>query len=359
MVTGDLQTHLDQRKPLVLPVNLKDQSAFMAFQAVGGTPLVAVLVLPLTEVWNLAEYYGAPLHVTIVPIVIELAVSAVALVLAISLGAVLTLRQIAQPIRELSTGASQVMQGRFTHRVPQEGPDELKDLAGSFNRMAEVVGQTQADLENKRAELAQALANRQTQFDVINEVASVTNYTADLSGKLSSVLGVVCPALAVDEGAVVLLEDDGRLSPMAHLANTHADMKKESFAVRHEGLVRTALEDDALYQERSLPFDADGTPGWCVAVPLRMRSARRGAIVLERRQPQRFDADTVTFLKALATHVAILVDNAHLQGELRYVTLLGGTTPAGTRAARFGHADGFHAVAGGRRHQGEPGRYHA
>jgi signal transduction histidine kinase len=321
LVTGGLQPHLSQRKPLVLPVSLEDQSAFMAFQTVGGTPLVAVLVLPLTEVWNLAEYYGAPLHVAIVPVVIELAVSAIFLVLAISLGAVFTLRQIAQPIRDLSIGASEVMQGRFMHRVRQEGPDELKDLAGSFNRMAEVVGQAQNDLENKRAELAQALANRQRQFDVINKVASVTNYTTDLSGKLSSVLDVVGPALAIDEGAVVLVEDGDRLSPMAHRVNTQADTKKESFVVRHEGLLRSALEDDSLYQERSLPSGADGMTGWCVAVPLRMRGARRGAIVLERRQPQSFDADTVTFLQALATHVAILVDNAHLQSELRYVTL--------------------------------------
>ncbi len=318
---ADFQAHLAQREPLVLPVDLEDQSAYMAFQAVGGTPLSVALVLPLAEVWSLAEYYGAPLRVSILPTVIEMVVALLTFLVAVSLGAFFTLRQIAQPIRELSSGAQAIMEGRLSHRVPQEGPDELRDLARSFNSMAEAVGQGQAELQASQAQLAQALVARQTQFEVINDVASVANHAQDLNGKLSCVLGMVCPAVVADDGAVVLVKEDQSMVTLAQLQGPPLGGDGSPLALRAEALVREALANDRVHQA-PVAAVADGDPsGWYAAVPVRLRGSDRGAIVFERRAPAGFDADSLSFLEALATHVGVLVENANLQNELRYVVL--------------------------------------
>lgn len=314
-------SQLRQGDAVVMSVELEDQSAFMAFQTVGGTPLTAVLVVPLSAVWSLAQSYGAPLHVAILPTVIELFVVAIALLLAVSLGAVTTLRQIAQPIRELSNGANAIMRGKFTHRVPQEGPEELKGLAESFNHMAEVVGMAQGDLESKQAQLSRTLATRQMQFEIINEVAVLANQKTDLGDKLTNVLRVVCTALNVDEGAVVLSKADNTLVSLAQQTRNSTDPRPLPLAARRAALVQRALTSHSVVQECAPSAGAVSSGGWCVAVPFELGAAEKGAIVLEYAECETPGLEVVAFLNALATHIAVLVDSAHLQSELRYVVL--------------------------------------
>lgn len=311
---------LAQRAGVVLPVDLEDQSAFMAFHPVSDIPLIAVLVVPFAEVRNLAQSYGAPLRVTMLPVIIEFLVVAVALVFAVSLSAVLTLRQIAQPIRALSDGAHAIMLGRFKHRVPQAGPDELQGLASSFNRMAEAVGKAQGELEGKQAELARALAARQTQFEIINQVAALANHRTELSDKLTTVLRVVCPALGVDDGAVALLKSDGSLVWIAQFVGNQSGPLRVPLARQQEVHVRRALAGNGHTPYGEIAHITTASDGWCAAAPFELRGADRGAIVIAGSDPEPSD-DVLAFLKALAMHVAMLVDNASLQSELRYVVL--------------------------------------
>ncbi len=279
------------------------------------------LVLPLSEVWSLAEFYGAPLRVSILPTIIEMVVALLTFLVAVSLGAFFTLRQIAQPIRELSSGAQAIMEGRLSHRVPQEGPDELRDLARSFNSMAEAVGQGQAELQASQAQLAQALVARQTQFEVINDVASVANQAQDLNGKLSCVLGMVCPAVVAGDGAVVLVKEDQSMVTLAQLPGPPLGGDGSPLALRAEALVREALANDRVHQA-PVAAVADGDPsGWYAAVPGEAAGDQIEAIVFERRAPAGFDADSLSFLEALATHVGCWWRTPICRTSLRYVVL--------------------------------------
>ncbi len=79
----------------------------------------------------------------------ELIALAIALALAIAAGAVLT-RSILRPIHELRRGMAVVAEGEFDPevRVPPDRPDELGDLARSFNRMTDQL----AELDRLKAE---------------------------------------------------------------------------------------------------------------------------------------------------------------------------------------------------------------
>jgi signal transduction histidine kinase len=76
------------------------------------------------------------------------------LLLATVLCALPLVRWVLRPVRDLSSGAQLIASGRFDARVREdEGPPELRGLAGAFNRMAAGVG---AALERQRSFAADA-----------------------------------------------------------------------------------------------------------------------------------------------------------------------------------------------------------
>lgn len=65
-----------------------------------------------------------------------------ALLLALLLAAVIA-RSVSRPLQTMAGAAEAVARGDYDQRVPQEGPDEVQRLAGSFNSMAAQVKTTQ------------------------------------------------------------------------------------------------------------------------------------------------------------------------------------------------------------------------
>jgi signal transduction histidine kinase len=57
------------------------------------------------------------------------------------LAAVLTATQLTRPIRLLADGARRIGEGKLSHRISLERPDELGQLAGEFNQMAVRLGE--------------------------------------------------------------------------------------------------------------------------------------------------------------------------------------------------------------------------
>lgn len=74
------------------------------------------------------------------------AIFSVALAMAAASGFGLA-RAILVPLRALEEGASRLGAGDFSHRVSVDGQDELRQLAGTFNAMAERLQKSQAALE--------------------------------------------------------------------------------------------------------------------------------------------------------------------------------------------------------------------
>lgn len=73
-------------------------------------------------------------------------------VVGIGAGAMM-IRQLKQPIRELTAGAESIGRGDLSHRVPVRGGDELAALAREFNRMASTLEASAAELTAANREL--------------------------------------------------------------------------------------------------------------------------------------------------------------------------------------------------------------
>ncbi|MBP6016536.1 MAG: HAMP domain-containing histidine kinase [Candidatus Promineofilum sp.] len=65
-----------------------------------------------------------------------------ALLLAVVLAAIIT-RSVTRPLGTMAVAAEAIARGEYEQRVPQEGPDEVQRVAGSFNSMAAQVKTTQ------------------------------------------------------------------------------------------------------------------------------------------------------------------------------------------------------------------------
>ena len=83
---------------------------------------------------------------TINEVLIVAAATSLAAAVAVSL---FTARRIVQPVRAMTGASQRIAGGDYHQRVPVPGDDELGALAGSFNRMAETLEQT----ERRRVEL--------------------------------------------------------------------------------------------------------------------------------------------------------------------------------------------------------------
>jgi signal transduction histidine kinase len=69
-------------------------------------------------------------------LVLALSIAAGAALLVALVTSTLLARRIAQPIRALAEAARGLAGGRYSARVPPQGPEELRELAGAFNSMA-------------------------------------------------------------------------------------------------------------------------------------------------------------------------------------------------------------------------------
>ncbi len=92
----------------------------------------------------LAEAFE-PLYASLIRLGI---LAALSLVLA-ALGALAIARKIAAPVKALEIGAMQLAAGRLDHRVRVDTGDELEVLADQFNAMAETIGRSHEELEQR------------------------------------------------------------------------------------------------------------------------------------------------------------------------------------------------------------------
>lgn len=87
----------------------------------------------------------------------SLAVLVFVLALAV-LASILLSRRMAAPIRALSAGAARIGEGHLDERIDIRSGDELEQLGGEFNRMAERLRESRSALEEKVEERTRALA---------------------------------------------------------------------------------------------------------------------------------------------------------------------------------------------------------
>jgi signal transduction histidine kinase len=78
-------------------------------------------------------------------------------------------RRILQPIRDLTQGAERIAAGQFDHRIVAVTGDEIEDLAGRFNAMADSLKSLYRDLEQKVETRTAEVLEQQRRLAVLEE----------------------------------------------------------------------------------------------------------------------------------------------------------------------------------------------
>ncbi len=116
--------------------------------------------------------------------------SIIALVIAIVIG-ILTARWITNPILSINNVAKAIAQGQWNQRVPVERADEVGELAGSFNKMAEQLRESFETLEQRVEERTAQLAQAKEKAEEVNQAKStfLSNMSHELRTPLNAILG--------------------------------------------------------------------------------------------------------------------------------------------------------------------------
>ncbi|MFK4511418.1 HAMP domain-containing protein [Bradyrhizobium daqingense] len=125
------------------------------------------------------------------------------LMVAILAGTLLARRMII-PITALRDGAHKLGEGDFSHRIDVHTSDELEDLAGQFNRMADQIQETYSNLETKVEERTRDLAQSIHELKVLEEVGRAVASSLDLNAVLPT---IASRAIEITHADAVLIYD--------------------------------------------------------------------------------------------------------------------------------------------------------
>ncbi len=291
-------------------------SAHAVIQPLGWLVFIEV---PLREAF--APLYGAALR------------SALLLAFGLAgatLAAMFLARRMTVPIRAMQEGAAQIGAGELDRRLDIHTGDELETLAEQFNRMAEGLQTSYAELEHKVEERTAELSESLDQQTATAEVLGVINSSpGDLTPVFDAMLEKALALCRAPFG--VLFRYDGLSMHLAATRGVSFD-KAEWFhkwvpqpngsvgeMLRGADVVHIAdLTDTDLYRagvpERVKTVEVTGarTMLW---IALRKDTGLLGTFVIYRREVRPFTDKQIALLQNFAAQAVIAIENARLITE--------------------------------------------
>ncbi|MBR0995126.1 GAF domain-containing protein [Bradyrhizobium japonicum] len=247
------------------------------------------------------------------------------LMVAILAGTLLARRMII-PITALRDGAHRLGEGDFSHRIDVKTSDELEDLAGQFNRMADQIQETYSNLESKVEERTRDLAQSINELKVLEEVGRAVASSLDLNAVLPT---IAARAIEITHADAVLiygfdaetrrfnLVEAGGIDRSADGAHVTIDEGENilSDAARSGEPIALADIDRASEQPLREAAIAAGFHSVLV-VPLVDQQGTLGALVVLRRASGEFAASIIGLMRTFANQAVLAMRNARLFTEV-------------------------------------------
>lgn len=209
------------------------------------------------------------------------------------------------PLRRLISAARAVTGGTYDRRIPVSSQDELGELAQTFNRMVDAIGEkTERIMSLNR--MAAAIAASLSVKDIVHQILS---YRMGLSGMQ----------------AVSLTFYDADKGQFGELfVNGLPDKSVSQMQFGPAGLANEALtsgepvlcSDHPQGAHRLSQFARDAGIRSCLCLPLLSYTNRLGVLCFYRKDSETFTAEETSLLSAFARLTAQAVENARLYARL-------------------------------------------
>ncbi|UPJ62226.1 adenylate/guanylate cyclase domain-containing protein [Bradyrhizobium sp. 191] len=247
------------------------------------------------------------------------------LMVAILAGTLLARRMII-PITALRDGAYRLGEGDFSHRIDVHTSDELEDLAGQFNRMADQIQETYSNLETKVEERTRDLAQSIHELKVLEEVGRAVASSLDLNAVLATIAAraieitradaVLIYGFDAEAGRFNLAEANGidKSADGAHVTIEQGEDILSDAAASGEPIALAELGEAAEQPLREVALAAGFNS--VLVVPLIDQQGTLGALVVLRRAGGEFAGSVIGLMRTFANQAVLAMRNARLFSEV-------------------------------------------
>ncbi len=291
-----VQTAIREEEGVVDGATLADNTHFSAFTTARLVPWTVLVDVP-------NEMIDAPLRREIGRMVLRLGLTSLVVIVLAVVGS----RRIVGPLQRLTGGALTIARGDLDHRLTAERQDEVGQVAGAVNQMAdELVGsidalqQTQERLEGAVSQVGRALT-------------STTEAPALFAGLVEAACALTrseAGALTFQGGAPPVTSGEPFLSSalLVTLTAEYGRAQPERPGALLQPLERQVLQRVGMHQH--------------LAVLVQTRGERLGTLHVFRRQPRPYGVDDARLLRAFADQAAIAIEQERLRREVAEASAL-------------------------------------
>lgn len=226
--------------------------------------------------------------------------------------------KITKPIEELRQAAAIIGHGNLAHRAPIRSGDEIGQLAGEFNKMAEI-------LENSYACLEEKVQHRTAQITALHEVTTAVNQSLDLNRVLQEVVERVTQIFDFDATRVYLYDEERRNLLLRAFFDTQPDLwdgveqyRAGTSVVGHvaktgETIVFSNVETDPRYREISAS-GASQRAGYqfLAMLPIKIHGKMLGSLALSGKEQRVLADDELRLLMTMCEQIAVAIEKGNL-----------------------------------------------
>ena len=227
-------------------------------------------------------------------------------------------RRITTPIQDLRAAVAIMAHGNLEHRASVTNFDEIGQLAGEFNTMADV-------LKNSYANLEQRIEQRTGQVAALYGVTKTVNQSLDLDRVLQQVVVQITEIFHFDMTRIYLFDAEREHLISRAVFETHPEswsgverFGKGQSVVGHvaetgAAIIFDDLQSDPRYAQLSTSNAGRNAKFHFLAIlPIKIHGKMLGTLALAGKQNRILDDEELRLLTSMCDHIALAVEKIHL-----------------------------------------------
>ncbi|MBM2802929.1 MAG: Histidine kinase [Deltaproteobacteria bacterium] len=314
-------------------IDLKGQAKFTGFversapdgnpgadgQGIGGTQVLSTYAVINELGW--AVVVEKPLELALADLakfhrngaVLLIAILAVAALVIVWLSGKFT-----RPIQDLRAGVAIMAHGNLEHRASVKSSDEIGQLASEFNKMADV-------LKNSYANLEQRIEQRTGQVAALYDVTKTVNQSLDLDRVLQQVVEQITAIFHFDTTRIYLFDGERENLISRAVFEIHPEswtgiqrLGKGLSVAGHvaktgESLIFDDLQSDPRYAQISASnASRDAGFHFLAMLPIKIHGKLLGTLGLSGKDKRILADEELRLLTSMCEHIALAVEKANL-----------------------------------------------
>jgi nitrate/nitrite-specific signal transduction histidine kinase len=226
-------------------------------------------------------------------------------------------RRITQPIQSLINAAQEIAKGNFDQRIVAHTGDEIEELADQFNRMAE-------QLQASYAQLEQRVADRTRELAALNDIAAEVSRSLDLDQLMQGALEKTLQLTHIEAGGFYIWDEESQLLRLVAYQGVDEQLAQAIDRLKFgEGISGRVLQSGEpivvqdISSDERLTVSAVANHAYHAAAsfPLISRSNVLGTLFVISHEFRPFSQQDISLLTAIGQQVGVAVEKARLYNQ--------------------------------------------